>query len=281
MLLKELNPHIRFASRMTFKREKTTFNVFDCRIFYIHKGTLEMEIDGHNYILSEGNVFYCAGASVYTTRSSGCELFSLNFDLTQKRSDINQSRRIVEIEKGNPLIYTEKDMVEDCDFLNNHLYVPSGYRHHEAISEIINEFAHKMIFYREKTSGLLKNLLIEMHRLSQKTEGGMSDSVENVIAYLSENFNKKISNEKLASIAGYHEYHLNRLFVRDTGKTLHQYILSMRISESKRLLANTDMSFSDIADAAGFSSNTHFAGCFKKMVGQSPSEYKASMKSKI
>ena len=266
---------------MTFKREKTAFNVFDCRIFYIHKGILELEIEGNKYTLSEGNIFYCSGASIYTTRSDGCELFSINFDLTQKRNHLCDPKPIVALENGQKAVYTEKEIVDDCDFLNSHLYVSSGYRHHDAVAEIINELEQKMIFSREKASGLLKNLLIEIYRLSQKTDGGMSGAVENVISYLNENFGRKISNEELAAIAGYHEYHLNRLFVRDTGKTLHQYILSMRISEAKRLLTNTEKSLSSIAELSGFSSNTHFAGCFKKMVGQSPSEYKASMKSKI
>ncbi len=281
MLLRDINPHVRFACRIFFKSEQATFNVFDCRLFYILKGTIEIELDGHKYTLSDGCVFYCSATSVYSIRSDGCELYSLNFDLTQKRNDICKCCPPTVLEPGHTSHFSEKDIIDDCDFLNDHLFIQSGGKHFDAISGIVNELAQKMIFYREKASAMLKDLLIDIHRLSQKTDKSTADAVETVIAYLHENFSKKISNEQLAAIVGYHEYHLNRLFVRDTGKTLHRYVLTMRISEAKRLLTNTEMSLSDIADAAGFSSNTHFAGCFKKMVGQSPSEYKASMKSKI
>lgn len=281
MFLCDINPHIRFACRIFFNSKKVTFNVFDCRLFYILKGTIEIEIDGRKYTLSEGCVFFCSATSIYRIKSDGCELYSINFDLTQTRNDICKCcppKVIADIESP---IFSEKDTVEDCDYLNRHIFIQPGARHQETVNAIVNELSQKMIFYREKASALLKELLIEIHRLSQKTEKSTADAVETVISYLRENFNKKISNEQLAALVGYHEYHLNRLFVRDTGKSLHRYILAMRISEAKRLLTNTDMSLSEIADTAGFSSNTHFAGCFKKMVGQSPSEYKASMKSKI
>ncbi len=281
MFLCDINPHVRFACRIFFKSEYATFNVFDCRIFYILKGAIEIEVDKHKYTLSEGSVFYCSSASVYRIKSDGCEIYSLNFDLTQMRNDICKCCPPVVLEEEQPPVFSEKDTIDDCDFLNGHLFIPSGGRHFNAISGIVKELAQKMIFYREKASAILKDLLIEIHRLSQKNDKSTADAVETVIAYLRDNFGKKISNEELAAIVGYHEYHLNRLFVRDTGKTLHRYLLTMRISEAKRLLTNTEMSLSDIADAAGFSSNTHFAGCFKKMVGQSPSEYKESMKSKI
>ena len=281
MLLRDINPHIRFACRIFFKSKKSTFNVFDCRLFYIIKGNIEIEIDGHKYTLSDGSVFYCSCASVYNISSDGCELFSLNFDLDQKRNDIGQCCPPKTLENEQPPVFTAKDAVDDCEFLNSHLFIASAGRFFDAVSGIVNEQAQKMIFYREKASALLKELLIEMHRFSQKTDKNTADAVETVICYLRNNFNRKVTNEQLAAVAGYHEYHLNRLFVRNTGKSLHQYVLSMRISEAKRLLTNTEMSLSEIADAAGFSSNTHFAGCFKKTVGQSPSEYKASMKSKI
>lgn len=281
MHLRDINPYVRFACKIFFKREKAFFNVFDCRLFYILKGTIEIELQNHKYTLSEGCVFYCCAAAVYTIKSDGCELFSINFDLSQKRNDISSCKPVAVLEKGEKKIFSEKDKVDDCVFLNRHIFIQKGKRYFEPIEEIINEFSQKRIFYCEKASGLMKNLLIEIHRFSQKTDSGTSDAVEKVIAFLKENFNKKIDNSLIAAMAGYHEYHLNRLFVKETGKTMHQYILAMRISEAKRLLTNTDKSFAEIAESAGFSSNTHFAGCFKKIVGQSPSEYKASMKSKI
>ena len=85
----------------------------------------------------------------------------------------------------------------------------------------------------------------------------------------------------LSELTGYHEYHLNRLFLTHTNTSLHKYILNVRINEAKKILMNTDLSLAAIAEKVGFNSNTHFSSYFKQVVGLSPLEFRKRFRNKI
>ena len=51
----------------------------------------------------------------------------------------------------------------------------------------------------------------------------------------------------------------------------------MRIEKAKNLLLNPNLRISEIAYEVGFQSLTHFNRVFKKLVGQSPTDYRAQL----
>lgn len=63
---------------------------------------------------------------------------------------------------------------------------------------------------------------------------------------------------------------------KETGSTVSDYILQMKINESKNLLKYTDKNLATISLYLGFSSQSHFNHTFKKFVGSTPLEYKKS-----
>jgi AraC-like DNA-binding protein len=52
----------------------------------------------------------------------------------------------------------------------------------------------------------------------------------------------------------------------------------MRIEKAKNLLLNPNLRISEIAYEIGFQSLTHFNRVFKKIIGQSPTEYRSQLK---
>ena len=117
-----------------------------------------------------------------------------------------------------------------------------------------------------------------MHRHSIRNTSNAMDVVSKTITYIKSNYSRNLSNKMLSDLTGYHEYHLNRLFVRHTGTTVHRYILNLRINRAKDLLLNTSLSLAAIAECVGFNSNTHFSEYFKQVVGIPPMEFRKRMK---
>lgn len=278
----EINPYIRFAEYMYIKRKPARFNVFDCRIFYIVSGEAEITIENNKYILKESDVFYCAGGMVYTIGcNTGCELLCLNFDLTNDRSNITESRAPLKSDPKKPPRYKVENNIEDCDFLNSFCVLKNSYNLNAKIKSIIEEFEKSQRFYREKSSAILKDLLADMYREELKRSENSSNAVENVISYINANFKEKIINSDLAKLTGYHEYYLNRIFKKQTGMTIHKYILQVRLSEARKLLLTTDIPLHSIAEMTGFGSDTHLSNCFKNYFCYSPMDYKNSFKNRI
>ena len=63
------------------------------------------------------------------------------------------------------------------------------------------------------------------------------DGIKKVTTYLTENFDKKISLEEMADMAGLSPYHFNRKYKKETGVTPYQFLLSTRISAAKYSLS--------------------------------------------
>ena len=67
---------------------------------------------------------------------------------------------------------------------------------------------------------------------------------------------------------------------KETNMTVSNYILSVKINESKSLLKYTNRSISSISVYLGFSSQSHFNRTFKKFTGSTPLEYRLNEKNR-
>jgi AraC-like DNA-binding protein/ligand-binding sensor protein len=72
-------------------------------------------------------------------------------------------------------------------------------------------------------------------------------------------------------------FYFCKLFKKATGMTLTEYVSRVRIEKAKNLLLNPNLRISEIAYEVGFQSLTHFNRVFKKILGQSPTEYRAQL----
>lgn len=59
----------------------------------------------------------------------------------------------------------------------------------------------------------------------------------------------------------------------------HEYLNGLRLTRAKALLADRHSRISEVAYAVGFNDLSHFDKTFRKMVGRSPTEYRASLQS--
>ena len=96
-------------------------------------------------------------------------------------------------------------------------------------------------------------------------KGGLSArSARRVQDFLDENFTRKIALAEMAAVCGLSPYHFMRAFSRTFGVPPHQYVLDLRLDFAERLLADSRMAIADIANLAGFSSQSHFTTVMKK-----------------
>jgi len=281
MKLCEIDPHLRFGAALRYEMpyNETPVRVTDCRIFYVTEGRAEISIDGNDYLLIPGSLFYCSGGSRYTVHTrDGFSLISLNFDLSQRYNlqalPLSPSR---ESEKW-ALMPVYHDRVEDSDFLNTHLFLPSGTAMQDAAEKIVADFSSADPLRQLLCCQRLKLLLLELHRIHTDR---IPDKVRFVREYIRQHYAEKITNKALADLVGYHEYYLNRIFSECIGMNLHSYLLSVRLRHAKSMILNTDLSLQSIAEQCGFGSYAHFSSYFKQTYRQSPNQYRRQLRSNI
>ncbi|KHK92930.1 helix-turn-helix transcriptional regulator [Novosphingobium malaysiense] len=79
---------------------------------------------------------------------------------------------------------------------------------------------------------------------------------------------------ELAEMCGVSEGHLARAFKVSTGWQIQKYIARQRIATASEMLATGALNCAAIAERLGFSSPGHFSNMFRRMTGQSPSQYR-------
>lgn len=93
---------------------------------------------------------------------------------------------------------------------------------------------------------------------------------------LNDQFREKLSLAQIAEAIGVHETHLSREFRRFYGCTLGEYVRRLRIEFACRRLTISDDSLTEIALAAGFFDQSHFARIFKSQTGMTPLVYRTT-----
>ena len=275
----EINPFVRIASRNFHCSREDRVWVKDCRLFYVLSGRAELYVENQRYEMEPDTLFYCRSGIRYGIVSEGIDLLCVNFDLDQHNNSRLSSYPRTDARLVPPEVTWEP--VEGETFLNSWLFLPDGRAYLEPLLRLLEEFSTRQICYRESGSGILKTLLLQLHRQSLGASTTAAKAVADTIAFIKTNFSSPISNSLLSQRTGYHEYHLNRLFLRHTGVSIHKYILNTRIDAAKGLLLNTEDSLARIAERVGFNSNTHFSTYFRKSVGITPLEFRAQFKNKV
>lgn len=92
--------------------------------------------------------------------------------------------------------------------------------------------------------------------------------------YIDLHFKESLTLEQLAQEAHMNKYYLSHAFKHTYGVSPINYMISRRIEESKYLLAETDLSMSQISQLLGFSSLSYFSQVFRRTQTVSPREYR-------
>lgn len=100
-----------------------------------------------------------------------------------------------------------------------------------------------------------------------------NQAIEKAIAYIKNNLTSELTLEKLASEANFAPSYFHKLFKTSTGKTVHNYIESLRIEQATNLLVTTEKTLTEIAYECGFSSQSYFSYAFKRHTGMAPRAY--------
>ncbi|PKP07481.1 MAG: transcriptional regulator [Bacteroidetes bacterium HGW-Bacteroidetes-5] len=96
----------------------------------------------------------------------------------------------------------------------------------------------------------------------------------NVVEHIEHNFKNTISVDSLLKIVPLSRRVLEKRFRQNTGSSIYNYILSLRVENICHLLINTDRSIEYIATESGFKSNQNMSKLFFQFKQMTPSEYR-------
>ncbi|MGK5498232.1 substrate-binding domain-containing protein [Streptomyces sp. URMC 125] len=126
------------------------------------------------------------------------------------------------------------------------------------------------ILTEAETAALLTGLV-------RRAEPGCSrtgEPVRRALAYLERHYRHRISRWQVAQAAGVSEDHLSRLFHREMGLPLWEYLTRLRVQRAKERLRHSGDSVQAVARAVGFHDRAYFSRVFRKVTGVAPHAYR-------
>jgi AraC family transcriptional regulator len=160
--------------------------------------------------------------------------------------------------------------------LNHSFDCHGGVLGHLAI-KLHNEFREMDDISPLAMEGIVLEMIAHATRSAQPAEHRPPRWLEQVKQILHAQFAEKPTIANIAASVGVHPVHLMRTFNRHYRCTIGDYVCQLRIEYACQQMANPALSLGEIASAAGFADQSHFARTFKRTIGVSPTVFRANL----
>ena len=142
---------------------------------------------------------------------------------------------------------------------------------------VAEELYHKVSLYEKKRFESIINLAVILagHAVTARMIRPSADeTLERVKLYIKDNLSGELSVKNISAGANVSKSVLYRIFEKNLGCTVSEYVNSKRIDKARQLLVTTGLSVAEISEQVGFASTVHFRNTFKKLCGSAPLAYR-------
>jgi AraC family transcriptional regulator len=222
--------------------------------------------------LSEGTTLLAAPGDRLSASSAGTAAYLLVtlapvfvFDCAARarltHSDAVVSFRTHAIERDERLARLARDLAEEL------LEENAG---QELVVAALVE--HALVHLLRRYANLRRSEQLELSRV-----GLVDRRIRLAVELMHAHLERDLSLEEIAQAAHLSPFHFSRLFKKLTGATPHAYLASLRAARAQTLLAETDLSITEIGARVGYMSSSHFAKAFRQATGISPRAYRKAL----
>jgi YesN/AraC family two-component response regulator len=137
-------------------------------------------------------------------------------------------------------------------------------KEHEALVQLLAIFA--------------QHISMLMNQIVVRQENAEPPVIAKAKQFIREHQTEHLSLGQVAKAVNTSTFYFCKIFKKITGLNFTDYVSRVRIEKAKDLLLNPNLRVSEIAYEVGFQSLTHFNRVFKRILGQSPTEYRGELK---
>ncbi len=244
--------------------------------FYI-SGNRNMSINGKSFSVEAGSaVFRRPGDHTVASGSYNCYTLSLDFSGKKEalygKYDRNDPDNSLQEASKNPLL----------ELIPSHFFAADPSEYIKIYDQLCYNFQN---INSKNTNKILLNrlfflVLSDVFRQMQSDAENSRESrvMTETCKYVQKNFHRNISIRELAENVSFSPGYFCKLFKKAANTTPAEYIISVRFSNAKLLLSESELTVSQISEMCGFSDASYFSYYFKKNFGMTPGEYRLTKK---
>jgi len=260
--------HYRAGRRLRFSNAGRT----DYAALLLLKGRMRWRVEQNEGEVAEGDALLVAPGDALNATSANSVAFMLItlssvfvLDCAARarltRSDSVVAFRANAVERDERLARLARDLAEEL-------------REEDAGQELIVAalVEHALVHILRRYANVRRSEQLELSRV-----GLVDRRIRLAVELMHAHLDRELSLEEIARAAHLSPFHFARLFKKLTGATPHAYLASLRAARAQALLAETDLSITEIGARVGYMSSSHFAKAFRQATGISPRAYRKAL----
>ena len=248
----------------------------DFQLCIITKGKIRFQTAGKSYFVSKGNVFFINSRSAHFVEPVEPDSAYYCVDFLPSLIAVEDNQALYQAVIAP---FLSGNLPPAFLFDASH---PAGVRLTRTVRRIVNisEGEHfdgwELLLHGEILSAWPDILKLARCSVMPDTPGNSTSNerLTKTMEFLHAHFSEKLTLSEIAASIGLCPEECERFFKRMTGMTTFQYLLEYRITKSREFLADPRLAIAEIAQNTGFSSQSYFTSCFKKIVGCTPNKYR-------
>ena len=265
--------HAKHNADWNFKDVNSPFT----RIYYVTKGSAEVEIDSVRHQLVPGNMYIIPAFTKHTDICDGVfEHFYMHIyeDVPSGLGIIGNYDFPVEIQG------TDLDMTLFTNLCDHNRAMalrfadPKLYDNKHSMIECVSLNRSRPLYDRLESMGVIYQLLGRFMRFATPRFQISDARISNSLKIISEREGEFLTVDALACDACMSKDHFIRLFRQEVGDTPAQFIINSKMTKAKLMLASENMSIKDVAYNLGYYDISYFTRLFKKHTNFTPHQYR-------
>lgn len=219
--------------------------------------------------IRDGGITHLNGKSYPITKGS----FLIAQPNDKRRSTLHYSTLFIHFGTNDQII---QNLIREISGFHSHVDFAKYYRLIMDICEIV------LCFDPETDILAISKLLSLFYELKTDcfTASCLSPNVNHhstitqAIEYMKQHYRSPLSVNDISAYCNLSASYFHKLFVSTTHITPNNYLLNLRLSAAKSLLASTTMSISEVAQKCGFQSSAYFSDCFRRHFNMCPGQFR-------
>lgn len=241
-------------------------------ILYPLVNSYTVKLDSNEYVVKAGDILVIAPGTIhsYTPPESGERIFLL-VDYSNLEN-IPSIRNIIQAIR--PYVLISQDA-----------YPPLNEVLRKILDFVIDEYDESGPYTDTLVLSKIVEFLVYIGRTdiyrATHTKSFTNDNRQEYIAkfmevcnYITDHISEDITVDQLAAVAGFSKFHFSRIFKSLAGMPCHEYLIQRRLEVAEQLLADPNISITDVAMRSGFNSISTFSRIFKEEKNITPSAYR-------